>query len=141
MPDVELEELTVIYENKGLSRPTAEQVARELTAHDALAAHLESELGITEQHVVSPWQAAGSSALSFLIGAVLPMLAILLPPPDLRVPTTFAAVLVALALTGIFSARLGGTGWVRPTLRIVLGGALALVVTFGLGLLLGTSVA
>ena len=140
MPDVELEELTVIYENKGLSRPTAEQVARELTAHDALAAHLESELGITEQHVVSPWQAAGSSALSFLIGAVLPMLAILLPPPDLRVPITFAAVLVALALTGIFSARLGGTGWVRPTLRIVLGGALALVVTFGLGLLLGTSV-
>ena len=140
MPELELEELTGIYERKGLSRPTAEQVARELTAHDALAAHLESELGITEQHVVSPWQAAGSSALSFLIGAVLPMLAILLPPPEARVPVTFAAVLIALALTGIVSARLGGTRWLRPTVRIVVGGALALIVTFGLGLLLGTSV-
>lgn len=139
LPDEELEELIALYEGKGLSRETAAQVAQELTTHDALTAHLEAELGITEDDVVSPWQAAGASALAFLIGAVLPMLAILLPPPDLRVPVTFAAVVLALALTGVVSARIGGSPWLRPTLRIVVGGALALAVTFLVGTLLDTS--
>ncbi|MGX5680290.1 VIT1/CCC1 transporter family protein [Schumannella luteola] len=139
LPDQELEELIGLYEGKGLSRETAERVAQELTSHDALTAHLEAELGITEDDVASPWQAAGASALAFLIGAVLPMLAILLPPPDWRVPVTFAAVLIALGLTGITSARIGSAHWLRPTLRIVLGGALALAVTFLVGTLLNTS--
>ena len=139
MPDEELAELTALYAAKGLSPETARSVARELTARDALGAHLEAELGIREQDVVSPWQAAGASALAFFVGAVLPMLAIVLPPADVRVPVTFAAVLVALALTGATSARIGGSPWLRSTLRVVIGGALALGATFLIGTLLGTS--
>jgi VIT1/CCC1 family predicted Fe2+/Mn2+ transporter len=139
LPDEELAELTAIYASKGLSAETATRVAVELTAHDALAAHLEAELGITETDVVSPWQAAGASALAFTIGAVLPLLAILLPPEPLRVPVTFAAVLVALALTGATGARIGGSPWLRPTIRVVVGGAIALAATFLIGTLLGTT--
>lgn len=139
MPEQELAELTGIYEAKGLTHETAARVAQELTAHDALTAHLEAELGINEEDVVSPWQAAGASALAFFIGAVLPLVAILLPPESIRVPVTFAAVLVALAITGATSARIGGSPWLRPTLRVVIGGALALAATFIIGLLLGTS--
>src|SRR5688500_940688 len=86
MPEQELAELTELYRAKGLSDATAEAVARELTARDALAAHLEVELRIDQDDVVNPWHAAGASALSFVVGAVLPMLAILLPPPELRIP-------------------------------------------------------
>ncbi|HEY4225834.1 MAG TPA: VIT family protein [Pseudolysinimonas sp.] len=137
-PDEELEELAGIYQAKGLSLATALQVATELTAHDALAAHLEAELGINQNDVVSPWQAAGASALSFVIGGVLPLLAILLPPPGARVPVTFIAVLVALAITGAVGARIGGSPVLRATVRVVIGGALALAATFLIGTLLGT---
>ena len=109
MPEIELAELAGIYEAKGLSPETAKRVADELTAHDALSAHLEAELGIKETDIVSPWQAGGASALAFFIGAVLPLLAILLPPESVRVPVTFAAVLIALAITGATSARIGGS--------------------------------
>ncbi|MCK2036941.1 VIT family protein [Microbacterium sp. SSW1-49] len=138
-PATELDELTGIYEAKGLRPETARLVAEELTAHDPLTAHLEAELGITEDHIVSPWAAAGSSALAFALGALLPLLAILLPPPEVRVQVAFAVVLVALALTGFISARIGGNPAIRPTIRVVIGGALALGVTFGIGTLLGTS--
>lgn len=138
-PDEELRELAGLYEAKGLSAATARTVAEELTAHDALAAHLEAELGINEADVASPWQAAGASALAFFIGAVLPMLAILLPPPSVRVPVTFVAVLVALAITGFVSATIGGSPRARSVLRVVLGGALALAATYLIGSLLGTS--
>jgi VIT1/CCC1 family predicted Fe2+/Mn2+ transporter len=139
MPDEELAELADLYEAKGLSSATARKVAEELTANDALTAHLEAELGINEADVVSPWQAAGASALAFFIGAILPMVAIILPPEPLRVPVTFAAVLVALAITGAMSARIGGSPWLRPTLRVVIGGAIALAATFLIGTLLGTT--
>ena len=139
MPDEELAELAAIYEAKGLTPETAERVAAELTEKDALRAHLDAELGINEEDVVSPWQAAGASALAFFIGALLPMIAILVPPASVRVPITFAAVLVALAITGAASARIGGSPWVRPTLRVVIGGALALAATFAIGTLLGTT--
>ena len=139
LPAEELAELAELYRAKGLSPATAERVAEELTAHDALAAHLDAELGIVEADVVSPWQAAGASALAFFIGALLPLLAILLPPEPARVPTTFVAVLVALALTGALSARIGGSPWLRPTVRVVVGGAIALAATFLIGTLLGTT--
>lgn len=139
MPDEELAELAAIYQAKGLSPQTAERVAEELTAHDALAAHLEAELGITEADVASPWQAAGASALAFVIGAILPLAAILLPPEPWRVPVTFVAVLVALALTGTLSAWIGGGHPLRPTIRVVVGGAIALAATFLIGTLLGTT--
>jgi len=85
---------------------------------------------------------ARSSAVTagaFTIGAVLPLLAILIPPAGIRVPVTFVAVLVALAVTGATSARIGGSPWLRATLRVVIGGAIALAATFIIGTLLGTS--
>jgi vacuolar iron transporter family protein len=139
MPQQELEELEELYRAKGLSSGTARVVARELTEHDALAAHLEAELHIDENDVVSPWHAAGASALAFLIGSVLPMLAILLPPPEWRIPVTFVAVVVALAITGWLSAWIGGAPRTRAILRVTIGGALALVVTWAIGALLGVA--
>ncbi|GLI28040.1 membrane protein [Agromyces rhizosphaerae] len=141
MPEQELAELAELYRAKGLSSDTAERVARELTAHDALAAHLEVELHIAEDELTNPWHAAGASALSFTIGAVLPMLAILLPPPEWRIPLTFVAVVVALAITGWLSAWIGGSPRPRAILRVTIGGALALAVTYAIGALLGVSVA
>jgi VIT1/CCC1 family predicted Fe2+/Mn2+ transporter len=140
MPDQELAELAGLYRAKGLSAQTAAVVAQELTAHDALGAHLEVELHIDEDDVVSPWHAAGASALAFLIGSVLPMLAILLPPPEWRIPITFVAVVVALAITGWLSAWIGGAPRTRAILRVTIGGALALVVTYAIGALLGVAV-
>lgn len=138
MPDQELDELTALYEARGLKASTARQVAVELTEHDALRAHLEVELNIDPDDVVSPWHAALASAIAFTIGAVLPMLAILTPEP-VRLPLTFAVVLVALAITGGLGARLGGSPWLRGTLRVVIGGILALGATFLIGLLLNTT--
>lgn len=139
MPDEELDELAGIYAGKGLTVETARQVAVELTAHDALTAHLEAELGLRERDVVSPWQAAGASALAFVVGALLPLAAILLLPESVRIPFTFVAVLAALAATGALSAWIGGSPWLRPTLRVVIGGAAALSATFLIGTLLGVS--
>jgi VIT1/CCC1 family predicted Fe2+/Mn2+ transporter len=140
MPQQELAELEGLYRAKGLTPKTAEAVARELTAHDALAAHLETELHINQDDVASPWHAAGASALAFLAGAVLPMLAILLPPPEWRIATTFVAVIVALAITGWLSAWIGGSPKPRAILRVTIGGGLALVVTWAIGGLLGVAV-
>ena len=138
-PEEELAELTSIYQAKGLTPETAAKVAEELTAHDALAAHLSAELNLDETDIVSPWHAAFASAIAFTIGAVLPMLAILLPPPEIRVPLTFAAVLVALALTGALGAWIGGGSRAKAAVRVVVGGALALAATFLIGNLLGAS--
>ena len=141
MPEQELAELASIYQAKGLTPETAQKVAEELTAHDALGAHLEAELHIDENEVLKPWQAAVASGVAFLAGAVLPMLAILLPPPELRIPITFVATLVALGITGALGAILGKSHWLRPTVRVLVGGGLALAVTFGIGALLGTQIA
>lgn len=139
LPDEELDELTDLYRQRGLSDVTARQVAVELTEHDALAAHLEVELGIDQNDLVSPWQAGISSAVSFTIGALLPLLAILLPPAQWRVPVTFVAVLLALAATGAVSAKIGGSSPLRASARLVLGGALALAATWIIGTVLGTT--
>ncbi|MEO5832859.1 MAG: VIT family protein [Nakamurella sp.] len=138
-PDEELIELAALYQAKGLSAATAEQVARELTDHDAFAAHVDIELGIDPDELTNPWHAAGASALAFTLGAALPLLAILLPPSGARIPVTFIAVLLALALTGSISARLGGAGQRRAVLRVVGGGAVAMIVTFAIGQLLGAT--
>ncbi|WP_216910483.1 VIT1/CCC1 transporter family protein [Nocardia noduli] len=132
-PDYELEELADIYRAKGLSERTARQVARELTEHDAFTAHAEAELGLNPRELTNPWQAAFSSAVAFTVGALLPLLAILLPPVTARIPVTFAAVLLALAATGSLSARLGGSRRRRAIPRVVIGGALAMAVTYGIG--------
>ncbi|MCD1146268.1 VIT family protein [Kocuria sp. LUK] len=140
MPEAELRELAEIYEGKGLSAATALRVAEELTEHDALAAHLDAELNIDQEDIVSPWNAAVASALAFTVGAVLPLLAILLPPEAWRIPVTFVAVLAALGLTGWLGAHLGGAPQkARAALRVVVGGALALAATFAVGSLLGVT--
>ncbi len=139
MPDAELAELTSLYRDRGLSEDTARRVAEELSAHDALSAHLEVELGIDQHDLVNPWHAALSSAVSFTLGALLPLLAILLPPPEWRVPVTFVAVLIALAATGAVSARIGGSRPLRASVRLVVGGGLALLATWLIGTLLGTT--
>ncbi|MBF6354236.1 VIT family protein [Nocardia higoensis] len=139
MPEAELDELTAIYEAKGLSPETARTVAEELTAHDAFAAHVEAELGIDPDELTNPWHAAFASAAAFTVGAILPLLAILLPPTQARIPITFVAMLVALALTGSLSARLGGAARGRAIVRVVGGGALAMAVTYGIGQLLGVA--
>lgn len=139
MPEQELKELAGIYQAKGLSPETAQQVAVELTAHDALAAHLSAELHLDATDVVSPWHAAFASALSFTIGGILPLLAILLTPEAWRITFTFVVVLLALALTGAVAAQIGGSSRIRAVVRVVLGGAIALVATFLVGMLLGTT--
>jgi vacuolar iron transporter family protein len=139
-PEAELAELTALYEAKGLSAATARTVATELTARGPLAAHLDAELHLDPADLTNPVQASAASALSFISGALLPMLAILLPPAALRVPVTFAAVLIALALTGALSARLGGSNVRRAVVRVVVGGALGLAFTYGVGYLFGTAI-
>ncbi|BBX37463.1 hypothetical protein MMAG44476_25249 [Mycolicibacterium mageritense DSM 44476 = CIP 104973] len=139
-PAAELDELAALYEAKGLKVTTARTVAEELTAHDAFAAHAEIELGITPGELTNPWQAAFSSALSFTVGALLPLVAILLPPITWRVPVTVIAVLAALIVTGAVSAALGGAPKQRAVLRNVIGGGLALVITYAIGHLVGAAI-
>lgn len=139
-PEGELLELAEMYRERGLTEDTARRVAEELTAKDALRAHLAVELNIDEEDVVSPWHAAFASFVAFLLGALLPMAAILLPPPGLRVPITVAATIIALAVTGTIAAHIGGSSRTRAALRVVIGGALALAVTFAIGRLLGGTV-
>lgn len=139
-PEEEFDELVGMYEAKGLSHDTACRVARELTEHDAFEAHAQVELGIDPHELTSPWQAAVSSAVSFTVGAVIPLVAILAPPASWRIPVAFVAVLVALALTGATGASLGGSRPWRPMVRVVIGGAIAMAVTFAIGRLVGHTV-
>lgn len=141
-PEAELDELTAILMQRGLSERTARSAAIELTQEDALHAHLDFELGIDAEEIPSPWTAALASAGAFFIGSMLPTLLILLSPVAWRVPATFIGVLIALAITGTLGAKWGGSPkYGRAALRVVIGGALALATTYGIGLLLGVSVA
>jgi len=136
-PDAEFTELMGLYEARGLSTETATRVATELTASDALKAHLSVELNIDADDVVSPWTAAFASAVAFTVGALLPLLTILLLPVEVRVAATFAAVLLALAVTGYVAAWIGGARRGRAVVRMVVGGALALGATYLVGSLFG----
>ncbi|MBN9311281.1 MAG: VIT family protein [Devosia sp.] len=139
-PDSELEELTKIYEDRGLSPALARQVALELTAGDALAAHARDELGIVEHLAANPLQAAVTSAITFSVGAAVPLLAVLLTPPGAVLVTTIVVTLLALAAVGALSGLTGGAGTVRPALRVLVWGAIAMAVTFGVGTLFGAVV-
>ena len=139
-PEEELAELAGLYVDKGLSEELALQVAEELTAHDALGAHAETELGIDPDDLTNPWHAAWASMLAFTLGALLPLLTITLTPMSIRIWATVVAVGVALALTGWVSARLGHAAVRRAVVRNVGGGVLAMAVTYGIGALIGTQV-
>ncbi|HVA96734.1 MAG TPA: VIT family protein [Candidatus Acidoferrales bacterium] len=132
-PEEELEELAHIYEHKGLSPKTARTVAEELTAKDPYAAHIDAELNIDPNDLTNPWHAAFASALSFLVGAIIPLVAVIAPPESIRISSTFISVIIALAITGTVSAKVGNANVLRATTRVVLGGALAMIVTYGVG--------
>ena len=139
-PEMELDELTAIYVGKGLRDELALQVARELTAHDALGAHAEAELGIDPDDLTNPWHAAWASMVAFTVGALLPLLTIVLVPAGARVAVTGVAVVLALAGTGWASANLGSSAPGRAVVRNVCGGLLAMLVTYLIGSLVGTQI-
>lgn len=139
-PAAELDELAALYEAKGLTAATARTVAEELTDHNPLLAHAEVELGINPDELTNPWQAALSSAFAFSIGALLPLIAILAPPTAWRIPVTVVAVLMALVVTGVVSAGLGGAPKGRAVVRNVIGGGLALAITYAIGHLVGAAI-
>lgn len=140
MPHEELDELTQIYLDKGLTPETARVVARELTEHDVLRAHLDAELGIDPDALVSPLQAALASLVAFTLGAALPVITITLSPADWRVWVTLASVTLALLGTGFLSARLGGAPPARAMIRVAVGGFLAMAITWVIGYLIGGGV-
>lgn len=139
MPEEELAELEALYRDRGLSPETARAVARELTDTDALAAHAEMELGIDAHRHADPWAAAWASLISFALGSVLPLAAITLPPPGVRIPITFVAVVITLSLTGWVGARLGGASAPRAIIRNVAVSVVTMIVTLLIGNLVGTA--
>ena len=138
-PEAELRELTGIYVKRGLDPALARQVAEQLTARDALAAHARDELGIIDVLAPRPFQAAFSSAASFTVGAALPLLFVLFVPANRLVPVVSAVVLALLAGLGALAARAGGADMVKGALRVTFWGAVALAVTASVGTLFGVS--
>ncbi|MFT5776003.1 VIT family protein [Hyphomonas sp.] len=137
MPEAEQAELAGIYEERGLNPATAHEVASQLTADDALRAHARDELGITDLTAAKPIQAAISSAISFSVGASLPLALVWLVPLHALVPAEAVASLIFLALLGAVGARAGGASIWKPTLRVTFWGALAMAITAGIGHMVG----
>ena len=133
-PRAELAELTEIWRARGLAPDLARQVAVQLTDADALGAHARDELGLTEIAEARPWQAAWTSALAFSLGALIPLLAVAL---TLQAPVLMAVAAVALASLGWVGAALGGAPRLRATLRVAVGGTLAMGATLLVGQLTG----
>jgi VIT1/CCC1 family predicted Fe2+/Mn2+ transporter len=141
VPEHELEELTAMYVHKGLSPELARQVAEEFTAGDALKIHLAEELGISEHSRAQPVEAMVGSAAAFAVGAAVPLVAIAVSSTSNRIVVTIAIVVVALLGLGAAGARAGGAHPVRPIVRVVLGGLVAIGLTMAVGKLFGTSIA
>ncbi|MFY8208009.1 MAG: VIT1/CCC1 transporter family protein [Caulobacter sp.] len=139
-PEEELEEMTAIYVARGLTPDLARQVAEQLNAGDALAAHARDELGISEHVTARPVQAALTSAATFAVGAAMPLVVSLLAPLPVIIPTITVATLVFLAVLGWLGARTGGASPWKPMLRVTFWGALALLVTAVIGKLFGAVV-
>ncbi|MFV0407022.1 MAG: VIT family protein [Propioniciclava sp.] len=136
-PAAGLIRLAARYQEKGLSPELADQVAVQLTEYEPLAAHAEADLGVDPTELVSPWAAAGASLGAFTLGALIPLLTMVLTPPDLRVVATVAATTIALSATGYLSARAGDSSARTAVIRVVLGGLLAMGITYAVGSLVG----
>jgi VIT1/CCC1 family predicted Fe2+/Mn2+ transporter len=132
-PKYELDELTHLYQNRGLDTATSRKVAKELTKSDALGAHSDIELNINPNNLTNPWNAVRASAISYTSGALIPLIAIMLPLGVLTIPVTFIAVIVALTITGYVSAKISGSSAKKGILRVVLSGAAAMIITFLIG--------
>lgn len=141
MPDHELDELTAIFEDKGLSPSLARTVAVELTEKDALKTHLAEELGITEITRARPLQAGIVSGVSFTAGSAVPLLTIALAPESSRIVVTLIVAAASLTVLGFTGARFGRAGAQRPMLRVLVGGLAAMGVTMAVGSLVGTAIA
>jgi VIT1/CCC1 family predicted Fe2+/Mn2+ transporter len=139
-PKAELEELALIYVKRGVQKELAMKVAEQLSAHDRLGAHMRDELGIDQASLARPMQAAWISAVSFASFAAVPVAALLVAPQTLRIPVIAAISLVCLSALGAFGGHLGGAPLGRASLRVTLGGALAMGVTAVIGKILGVSV-
>ncbi len=137
-PQGELIELAKIYERRGLAPALANDVAEALSRKGALEAHARDELGLDEQRLARPFQAAWTSALSFTAGAALPLVAVAVFPQALRIGGTVVVSLIALGWLGDLGARLGGAPKRRASIRIVVWGAVAMAITTGIGVLVGT---
>ena len=139
-PERELAALTASLEETGIPGDLARQAAERMSEHDALDAHARVRYGIEEEAIASPLGAAFASLIAFTLGGLLPVIAVLATPVALKVPAVVLAVVVALALTGYISARLGQAKAGRATIRTILGGTAAMAVSYGIGTLLGVSV-
>jgi VIT1/CCC1 family predicted Fe2+/Mn2+ transporter len=138
--DAEQRELAAIYVRRGLEPALARTVAQQLMAHDALGAHARDELGLSDQLAAWPLQAAMASAATFAVGALLPILAVMLPPPVWVVPVVSGASLLCLVALGALAAQVGGGSAWRGAVRVAFWGALAMLATAGAGALFGTTV-
>lgn len=138
-PEAEREELAAIYVHRGLAPGLAAQVAEQLSAHDALAAHARDELGISHSSRARPLQAALASAAAFSLGATAPVLMVLFLPPGAWVSAISGSTLVLLAVLGAIGARLGGAPWIRASLRVAFWGAAAMALTGLIGRVFGTA--
>lgn len=134
------QELALIYQEKGLAPATAKKVAAELSQNDPLRAHAEVKFGIDPDELTNPLHAAVASAAAFIAGAVVPMLAIILPPASFRMPVAFGSVLLALVIAGVVGAKVGNSSVAKSTTRVVVGGVFAMVVTYGIGKLFNVAV-
>jgi len=139
-PESELEELTDIYVARGLKPSLAKEVATQLMQRDALAAHARDELGISEILTARPVQAAFASAATFAVGAALPLLMVLIAPKNSLIPVVAVASLIFLSALGAVGAKVGGAPVFRAAARVTFWGALAMLLTWGVGALVGTSV-
>jgi VIT1/CCC1 family predicted Fe2+/Mn2+ transporter len=136
-PDIELQQLTLLLEGRGIEHGLAEQVAVQLTERDALAAHARVELGIDPSAVVNPIEAALASMLSFTVGGLVPLLAMVLAPRSIEIWISGMAVVLALVATGAVSAWLGRSPRLASIVRTVAGGLIAMAVTYGIGKIAG----
>lgn len=140
-PERELAELAGIYRQRGLTPELAQQVAEQLTAHNALDAHARDEIGITETASANPLQASGASALAFCCGAILPLLVALFTPSAQLMTVLAGTTLIGLAILGFLSAKLGGARILPAVMRVLIWGSVALASTAFIGKLLGVNVA
>jgi len=137
-PEAELHQLAAILQSRGIEHTLAREVAEQISARDAVAAHARVELGIDPEAVVNPWAAAVASMIAFTIGGLIPLLAMVLAPRAIEIWVSGAAVLIALGLSGWISARLGGASTLVGVARTVGGGLLAMAITYGVGRIAGT---
>jgi VIT1/CCC1 family predicted Fe2+/Mn2+ transporter len=138
--EYEQDELAAIYVGRGLDTSLAKQVALQLMAHNALSAHARDELGISESMTAQPVQAAFASAGSFVVGAALPLLTVIIVPVSSLVPAVFGMSLAFLAALGVLAARTSGSPMPKAIGRVTFWGSLAMAVTAAVGALFGTIV-